>query len=543
MDNSVLVQKVGTEFEWTPELVNEFVKCSEDPIYFAETYMWIVTKDKGRITIPLYDYQKQIINTIYDNTEVVVECARQAGKTTALTVFILHYIIFNPDKTVAILANKERTAQEILSRIKFAYQLLPKWLKHGAVKWNEKEITLENNSTVMAAATSNDNIRGFAIDVCFVDEAAFIDNWDTFYTALYNTLSSSIENKTKMVLVSTVNGLNHFFDITSQARNGKNDFKLISVAWYDVPGRDENWKRRIIRGMNNDLQKFAQEHENEYLGSSGTLISGAKLKQLAQCYEEPVYEEYGVRQFLVPEEGHSYVAVVDVSRGKGLDYSAVQVIDITKMPYQQVLTFRSNEIVPADFAEIINRIGRTYNTAFLLIEINDIGQQVAEILFHDYEYENMLNTENKGRLGKRIMSGWGITDTSDRGIRTTKPVKNIGCSMIKLLIEQNELIIRDLYTVNELSTFSKKKNSYEAEKGKNDDLVMCLVLFGWMSDQPFFKELTDIPTLLKIKEMQDQLNNVSGPLVIINNGVDEYNRPEKRGDDLWEPVRNVYPYP
>lgn len=543
MQTDVFNQKAGTTFNWSEEQLFEMARCEEDPIYFAENYFWIVSKDKGRIKLPLYDYQRDIITSIYENTEIVVECARQAGKTTALTAFILHYVIFNPDKTVAILANKEKTAQEILRRIKFAYQLLPQWIKHAPTKWNETELFLENGSSVIAAATSNDNIRGFSIDVCFIDEAAFIDNWEIFYTALYGTLSSSLENKTKMVLVSTVNGLNHFYEITSQSRKGTNDFKLISVTWQDVPGRDENWKRRILRGMSNDVQRFAQEYENEYLGSSGTLISGAKLKQLAETYETPIFDELGVRQYEQVQPDHIYVAVVDVSEGKHLDYSTVQVIDISSMPYRLVLSYSSNTIIPSDFAEIINRIGRTYNEAFLLIELNSIGMNVAELMFNDYEYENMLNSENKGRLGKRVLSMFGMNPMTDRGIKTTTPVKRIGCSMLKLLIEQNELEIVDLPTINELATFSKDKNTYKAEKGKHDDLVMPLVLFGWLSDQPFFKELTEIDTLSRIKEMQAQeLEKLGGPLVLFTNGEDEYNQMEKRGDDIWVSVKNVYPY-
>jgi len=414
-------------------------------------------------------------------------------------------------------------------------------LKHGYVNWNKGEIELENGSKIIAAATSNDNIRGFAVDFVFIDEAAFIENWNEFYPSLYNTISSSMS--TKMVIVSTVNGLNHFFEMTSGARQEKNDFKLISVTWRDIPERDEAWYRRTLRGMNNDLAKFSQEHENEYLGSSGTLISGSKLKQLSELYEIPIFEELGVRQYRTPHPDHAYVAVVDVSHGKQLDYSTVQVIDITTMPYQQVMVYSSNTIVPSDFADIINRIGRTYNEAFLLIELNDMGQSVAEMMFNDYEYENMLSSENKGRLGKRILTAFGVTPNADRGIRTTTPVKRLGCSLIKLLIEQNELEIIDLPTISEFSTFSKKNNSYEAEKGKHDDLVMPLVLFGWLTDQPFFKELTEIQTVLSIKEhMEKEKESLTGPLIQSSEFLNRTEQFEKRGDDLWVTVDNVYPY-
>ena len=541
METDTLVQKPGTTFAWTSEQIEEFSRCADDPLYFAEHHMWIVTRDHGRMKIPLYPYQKEIIRTVYDSSEVVVECARQSGKTTALTVFILHYMIFNPDKTVAILANKEKTAKEILRRIKFAYQMLPKWLKHGVTKWNATEVMLENGSSIIAAATSNDNIRGFAIDVCFIDEAAFIDNWETFYTSLYNTISSG--RTTKMVLVSTVNGLNHFYEITSQARKGTNDFKLITVSWQDVPGRDEAWKRRTVRGMNNNMQMFAQEHENEYLGSSGTLISGSKLKQLAEQYDEPIFQQIGVRMYAEPQDGHVYVAVVDVSEGKELDYSTVQVIDISSMPYQQVLVFSSNTILPADFCEVLNRIGKTYSDAFLLIELNSVGQTVSEIMFNDYEYENMLHTENKGRLGKRIITAFGISPGTDRGIKTTMPVKRLGCSLLKLLVEQNELTITDLPTISEFATFSKQANTYKAEKGKHDDLVMPLVLFAWLSDQPFFKELTEIQTVLSIKEMeQRQKDALTGPLIEFHNTPNSYEKPEVIDGDLWFPSTNLHEY-
>ncbi len=541
---SPYLNKPGTEVEWTEELIKEFARCKEDPIHFAKNHMMIVTRGKGRIKLPLYDYQEEIIRAIYDNTEVVVECARQAGKTTALTAFILHYIIFNRDKTVAILANKGETAREILARVKFAYELLPLWLKHGVGKWNEGSMVLENGSRVFAAATSNDNIRGYSIDVCFVDEAAFIENWDSFFTALYGTISSDTSGKaTKMILVSTVNGLNHFYEITNQARKGTNNYKLISVKWDQVPGRDQAWKERTLKGMNNNAEKFSQEYENEYLGSSGTLVAGWKLKELAITYEVPSFNALDIKQYRTPQVGHSYVLTVDVSRGKALDYSAIQVIDISKMPYQQVLVYRSNVTTPSDFSEIINRIGKAYNNGYVFVEINDIGQQVAEILHDDYEYENMIKTENKGRLGKKIFTAFGGDASSDRGIRTTKTVKNIGCSMLKLLIEQNQLEIRDLDTINELSTFSKKGKSYEAEKGKHDDLVMCLVIFAWLSDQPFFKELTDIATMKEIRDFHNsQLDAFEGPLTYATDGNRENYKPEKRGEDYWVPVDNVYPY-
>jgi hypothetical protein len=252
--------------------------------------------------------------------------------------------------------------------------------------------------------------------------------------------------------------------------------------------------------MNFDVEKFSQEYEVEFLGSSGTLIAGWKLKELV--HKTPLYEKDGLKQYETPRPGRSYACIADVSRGKGLDYSAFSIVDVTEMPYSQVCTYKNNLITPIDYADIIHRVCKSYNSAATLVEINDIGEQVATSLHFDFEYENVLFTESAGRSGKRITSGFGAN--IDQGIRTTKSVKSVGCSILKLLVEQNQLIVNDFDTISELSTFSRKGVSYEAESGKHDDLVMGLVLFAWLSDQMYFKELTSINTLAKLREKTDE---------------------------------------
>lgn len=456
--------------------------------------------------------------------------------TTAMTVFVLWYILFHPSKTVAILANKAEVAREILGRIQLAYEHLPKWLQHGVVEWNKGSFELENGSRVLASATSSNNIRGFSVNCLILDEAAFIENWDQFFTSVFPTISSG--QSTKVILVSTVNGLNHFYKITSLARQGLNEYKIISVPWSRVPGRDEKWKQSILAAMNFDYDRFSQEFENEYLGSSGTLIAGWKLKQLVP--QIPQQSKMNISQFKLPEKNHIYIGVADVSRGKGLDYSALQIIDVTTMPYEQVCVFRDNMTTPADFAEIAHKIGKMYNSASLLVEINDIGQQMGEILYYDYEYENLLFTESAGSMGKRITQGFSQKNT-DKGIRTTKIVKSVGCSMLKLLIEQNQLIINDSNTISELATFSKKGVSYQAEEGCTDDLVMCLVLFGWLTEQKYFKDLTDINTLIKLKEIKEEvLENEMLPLGFINDGhVEEVETVANMEKWLWDDEEGV----
>jgi hypothetical protein len=517
---NVLLKKSNQNIEWSPDLVQEYVKCSKDPVYFTENYMKIISINEGLVNFNMYDYQKKMVRSFKDNRFSIVTTARQAGKSTTTCAFILWYIIFHPDKTVALLANKGDTAREILGRVQLAYQHLPKWLQQGVVEWNKGSFVLENNSRVLAAATSASAIRGYSINLLFIDEAAFIENWDEFFTSVYPTISSGTESK--IILVSTPNGLNHFYATWANAQEGKNGYNPILVNWKEVPGRDENWKNDTLSGMNFDIEKFDQEYNCEFLGSSGTLISGWKLKELV--HQAPMVEKDGLIQYAQPVKGNVYMMVCDVSRGKGLDYSAFQLVDVSKMPYQQVAVYRNNAVTPVDYAEVIHRTAKAYNNASVLVEINDIGEQVSHTLHYDFGYENVLFTENAGRSGKRVTMGFGGTKGQvDKGIRTTKIVKSIGCSILKLLIEGNQFLVNDFHTINELSTFSKKGTSYEAESGKHDDLVMCLVLFAWLSEQQFFKDYTDINTLMSLREKtEDDMEQDLAPFGFVDNGMDDY---------------------
>ena len=498
-----LLKRANQTIEWTKELIAEFDKCSEDPIYFIETYMKIISEE-GLVNFKLYDYQKEMVISMANNRFNIITTARQAGKSTTTCGFILWFIIFNSEKTVALLANKGETAREILGKIKLAYEYLPRWLQQGVFEWNKGSFELENNSRVIASATSSDAIRGYAIDLLFIDEAAFIENWDEFFTSVYPTVSS--RSSSKIVLVSTPNGLNYFYSIWvnsfKEGTDGWNNYKPIRVLWNQIPGRDKKWMESTLASMNFNHEKFAQEYEGEFQGSSGTLISGWKLKELVPQVPRAKTVD-GLIEYYPPFAGRNYVCIADVSRGKGLDYSAFHIIDITEMPYYQVCTFRDNMTTPLDYASIIHKVCKGYNNAAVLVEINDIGEQVSSSLHYDFEYENILFTENAGRVGKRISTGYNPGQT-DMGIRTTKNVKALGCNMLKLLIEQNQLVINDFHTISELSTFSRKGNSFEAEEGTHDDLVMGLVLFGWLSDQGHFKEMTDINTLQKLREKNEE---------------------------------------
>jgi hypothetical protein len=518
----------GQKFNWTKKRLKEYMKCSEDPIYFAEEYIKIVHVDHGLIPIKMYEYQKEITDLITKNRRVTVVTSRQAGKTTVAAAVILHYVLFNEHKLVALLANKGDSAREILDRIKIAYEALPKWLQQGVIEWNKGSVEFENGSKIIAAATSSSAIRGKSVSFLYIDETAFVENWDEFFSAVMPTISSG--KTTKILLTSTPNGLNHFYKTCNGAREGTNGYKFVEVTWEDVPGRDDEWKQETLASMDFDTQKFSQEYSCEFLGSSNTLIDGGKLKTLVSL--TPIKEGQGISMYVEPEKEHAYACVVDVSRGKGLDYSAFQIIDVSEMPYKQVCVFRDNFVTPVEYAEIIYRTASLYNEATTLIEINDIGEQVSELLHYEFEYENILFTESAGRAGRRISGGF--SKGVDKGIRTTKTVKSIGCSILKLLIEQEQLIINDHNTIEELSRFSRKGSSYEAESGSHDDLVMCLVLFAWLSNQAYFKDITDIQTLSKLRERtEEELMSDLLPFGIVDDGVDEMEMIEVPQHNDW----------
>ncbi len=494
------LKRVNMPMQLTEDQIREFIKCSKDPIYFIENYVKIITLDKGFVQISLYPFQKQAVQDINDNRRVIVKAGRQVGKTTMVVGYILWYILFNEDKFVAILANKAPTAREILNRIKIAYESLPLWLQQGVRVWNKGDIELENNCRIMATSTASSAIRGYSISLLYLDEFAFVPSniADEFFTSVYPTISSGTQSK--ILISSTPNGMNHYYRMWTEAVEGQNGFKHIEANWRQVPGRDQAWaddQRRIL-----GEEKFLQEMECEFMGSAGTLLSAAALKSLAFVKPQHV-SETGIKIYGAPIPEHSYAVIVDTSRGRGLDYSACITIDITQIPYRLVATYKDNNISPLVYPSIIKQIADYYNQAQVLVEINDNGQQIADSLFEDYEYENILSTVD---LKGKIALTWGYGNRSQRGIRTTKSVKRLGCSILKNLVEGQKILIQDFDVISELSTFIAKGGSFEAEEGSHDDLVMCLVLFSWMTNQQFFADMTN--TNIKQKLHEDQLRQI-----------------------------------
>jgi hypothetical protein len=501
------LKRVGVVHQMTADEVQEYVKCASDPVYFIENYVKIISLDKGFVTINLYPFQKTAIEDINSNRKIIVKAGRQVGKTTMVVGYILWYILFNEEKFVAILANKASTAREILSRVKIAYEALPLWLQQGVKTWNKGDIELENNCRVMATSTASSAIRGFSISLLYLDEFAFVPSniADEFFTSVYPTISSGTTSK--ILISSTPNGMNHFYRMWTEATEQKNGFLHIEANWRQVPGRDQKWAddQKSVLGE----EKFLQEMECEFMGSAGTLISAYALKSLA--FIAPIHlSETGIKIFELPKANHNYVISVDTSRGKGLDYSAFTVINTTEIPYKVVATYKDNNISPLLYPTILKKMGDYYNSAFILVEINDNGQQVVDSLFDDYDYENIISTVE---LQKKIVATWGYGTKSNRGIRTTKSVKRLGCSILKNLIENQKLIIQDFDTIAELSTFISQNNSFAAEEGSHDDLVMCLVLFSWLTNQSFFTELSSTNMKEKLyRQQMEQIENDSLPV-------------------------------
>ena len=523
------LKKANTPIEFTEEQVIEFLRCKEDPVYFANNYIKIVSLDEGLTQFHPYDFQEKLINNFHNNRFNICKMPRQTGKSTTVVSYLLHYAVFNDSVNIGILANKAATARELLSRLQTAYENLPKWMQQGIISWNKGSMELENGSKILAASTSASAVRGMSFNILFLDEFAFVPNHvaDSFFASVYPTITSG--KNTKVIIVSTPHGMNHFYRMWHDAERSKNEYIPTDVHWSEVPGRDTKWKEQTI--ANTSEQQFRVEFECEFLGSVNTLISAAKLKNL--IYDNPIKRNAGLDVYEEPKKDHNYIATVDVARGLGNDYSAFIVFDITEFPYRVVAKYRNNEIKPMLFPNIILDVVKGYNDAYLLIEVNDIGDQVASILQYDLEYENILMASMRGRAGQIVGQGFSGKKTQ-LGVRMTSAVKKLGCSNLKTLLEDDKLLTVDYDIINELTTFAQKHNSFEAEEGCNDDLAMCLVIFSWLVAQDYFKEMTDNDVRKRIYEDQrDQIEQDMAPFGFIVDGINDMESFTDKDGDRW----------
>jgi len=523
------LKKANTQIQFSQENILEFVKCKEDPVYFARKYIQIVSLDKGLVPFRLYDFQEKLVRNFHESRFNICKMPRQTGKSTTVVSYLLHYAVFNDNVNIAILANKASTARDLLGRLQLAYENLPKWMQQGIIAWNKGSLELENGSKISANSTSSSAVRGGSYNVIFLDEFAFIPNHiaDDFFASVYPTISSG--QSTKVIIVSTPRGMNHFYRMWHDAERGKNEYVPTEVHWSEVPGRDEAWKEQTI--ANTSEQQFKVEFECEFLGSVNTLINPAKLKNLV--YENPINRNAGLDIHENPIKNHQYLITVDVARGLGNDYSAFIVFDITSFPYNIVAKYKNNEIKPMLFPSIIHDVAKGYNNSFILVEVNDIGDQVASIIHYDLEYDNLLMASMRGRAGQVVGTGFSGKKTQ-LGVRTTAAVKKLGCSNLKTLLEDDKILVKDYEVISELTTFSQKHNSFEAEEGCNDDLAMCLVIFAWLVAQDYFKEMTDNDIRKRLyEEQRNQIEQDMAPFGFIQDGLDESSFVDSSGD-IWK---------
>ena len=520
------LKKANTQIEFTEENIREFMKCKEDPVYFAKNYIKIVSLDEGLTQFHPYHFQEKLINNFHNNRFNICKMPRQTGKSTTVVSYLLHYAVFNDSVNIGILANKAATARELLGRLQTAYENLPKWMQQGIIAWNKGSLELENGSKILAASTSASAVRGMSFNILFLDEFAFVPNHvaDSFFASVYPTITSG--KNTKVIIVSTPHGMNHFYRMWHDAEKQKNEYIPTDVHWSEVPGRDEKWKETTI--ANTSEQQFKVEFECEFLGSVDTLIAPSKLRTL--IYDNPIQRNAGLDVYEPSKEKHDYVMTVDVARGVGEDYSAFVVVDITEFPHKVVAKYRNNDIKPMLFPNIIWEVAKSYNSAFVLCEVNDIGDQVASILQYDLEYQNLLMCSMRGRAGQIVGQGFSGKKTQ-LGVKMSKTVKKVGSLNLKTLIEEDKLIFNDYEIISELTTFISKHNSFEAEEGCNDDLAMCLVIYAWLVQMDYFKELTDQDVRKRLyEEQKNQIEQDMAPFGFMDDGLGGDSFTDSEGD-------------
>jgi hypothetical protein len=540
--NNPKLKPPGVELQYTKEELDEYIKCAKDPVYFCSKYVKVKTLDKGVMPFKLYDYQEKFVQNIHDNRFVISKWPRQSGKSTSVIGYICHYVTFNQSVNVAILANKLKTAKdELFAKLQLAYENLPQFLQQGVVEWNKTSFKLENGSRVVCDATSSSAIRGGSYNLLLLDEYAFLPSHiaEEFYSSTYPTISAG--TTTKLIIVSTPNGMNHFHKLWVDANRPeghklKNKFVPVEVSWRDVPitpggpKRNDEWAAEQI--ANTSPEQFEQEYGCSFLGSSNTLISSTKLNVLAP--EEPISENAdGYRVYQTPEKDKTYFLQADVSRGQGSDYSAFTIIEANSAPYKVVASYRNNTISPFNFPTVILNAAKAYNNAYVLIETNDLGGQVSNILHSDLEYDNVLMTKVLGRKGQILSQGFGGVGKNEMGIRTTAQTKKIGCAILKRLIEEDKILVNDERIISELMAFVSKSNTYKAEDGQTDDLVMTLVFFAWLTRQDYFADLIEQAKYNYEEALKPEDDNI---LFVPNQKNDDDGEEFVQGGVVWYPT-------
>ena len=512
------LKRSNVAIEWTMEMAEEWARCRDDIVYFAENYCVIEHIDWGKIRVQLRPYQKDILRLCNDNRMTLHSLSRQLGKSTAIAILLAHYVCFNESKNVGIIAHKASMSTEVLDRTKRALEFLPDFIQPGIVEWNKGNIELENGCKISAFASRPDSVRGESFAMLYIDEAAFIENWEEIWKAILPVISSGRESK--IVMTSTPNGMNHFYHLYTSSKSGKGSFKVYEAIWHSVKERlyntagdfddGEEFRANAIADSSESI--FEQEHCGSFIGSSNTLIDGYILSRLSHT---DVNDKEGFYQFEEPKEDHKYVATLDTSEGRGQDYHCLNIIDVTKFPFKQVAVYHSNTLSHLLLPDIVLKYCNMYNKAWVYIELNSTGVAVARDLFIYLEYENVI-----------------CDSSQDLGFKQTRKTKAIGCSTLKDLIEEGVLEINHKDTIEELKNFVQKGVSWEARDEHHDDCVMSLVGFAYLSTQDKFEYYANTKDI-RIAEsiFREQIDELADGEVFvgISNGVDDYDTDEWSG--------------
>lgn len=521
-DGNRMLKKQFTKINLSPIHIEEITKCSNDIFYFMDNYIKLVTKTG--VNFPeLRPYQRGFIEEILPdlNESIVSPQPRQAGKSTTVGIYLTHCGLFKKDINIGICANKASMAREFLDKCKKMYIELPVWMKVGSLSWNKSFVEFDNGVRIMTDATSSDSFRGFSMHLLVIDETAFIRPtiWNEFEDSIFPSQGALAWKKN--ILISTSNGMNHFYQIVKGARTETNGYKIYEVNWRDVPRfnidgspKDPDVFKAEIIAKYGEVY-FAQNYELAFIGSSHTLIPADSLKEFAA--EEPIRKmSPGLNVYKKPEEGHKYILSVDPAKD-GKDAFAVQVIDITDMNFEQVASgqFQIDYLL---MPEYLVEWGEWYNFAFIIIENNEgAGQSIADSLYKSYDYENLyfdVKTDsastNLTKLRKRYP-----------GFRTTPKSRKLILTTMKTFIENGRLKINDKKTIDEFYTFILRNGKYQADEGSHDDAVMSLaVAFAPFCNTKNFSDMKNLVNVL-YKKVDDEKNKIDLSEIFSIGGFDD----------------------
>lgn len=476
-------KKPGTKNTYTEKELLELVKCSESCEYFSRNYVRVQHPTKGSVMFEPFPYQVEMLNNFQKYQNNIAMISRQMGKTTIVAIYLLWYAMFHPDKTILVVANKREQASEIMSRIKYTYELLPDWLRDAVTEYNKQSVVFSNGSKIISRATTPDAGRGLSISCLYVDEFAFVkpNIAEEFWTAISPTLSTG----GKCIITSTpkldtdvfariwkgaTDNLNEHGEVKDVGSNG---FKSTLATWQAHPDRDEKWAE--IERNKTGKDRFEREHECKFIGEENALIESYTLQSLKS--KEPEFKLGEVRFFSKIDENKSYIVALDPSLGVGNDYAAIQILELPSMiqvaewasskanPTQQVRTL----ISILKYIENIIGIGNTEEQLFYTYENNSYGEVITQII-NDFGEENI-----PGNLVSEPRT-YNMKNTFRKGLNTTNKSKLMGCTKLKSLLEIRKLKICSQGLINQLKEFVSSGASFSARSGAKDDLVMSMVL-------------------------------------------------------------------